>query len=171
MKVNDKKRAHPPNKRLFAIVCAACVAALAVVVAVVLFLQNQPAGGEGGGTEGDKLMKIATPYCEMKYPTDYEDFLEIKEFSENGIYTKQFLCTLSVGQRKLFAVHFGEGASGDFFGYLTAKEGRVSVYIECYTQEDLDALPEEDRRTYYYMMDGINEIAKSIAATAGYADH
>ena len=112
-----------------------------------------------------------TPYCEMKYPSEFNEYLEIKEFSENGIYTKQFLCTLSNGQHRLFAVHFGAGAEGDFFGYLTHGNEKISVYIECYPGPEADTLSEEEWRTYYYMMDGINEIARSISQTSGYSTH
>ena len=129
---------------------------------------------EAGNTdvgENTTTMTIKTPYCEMKYPSKYNEYIEIKEFNENGIYTKQFLCTLSSGQYFLFAVHFGEGAGGEFFGYLVNGEEKISVYIECYNNPGINTLSEEDSMLYYYMMDGINEIAKSISETTGYATH
>ena len=179
------------NRNLkFAVVC---LSALVVVLAVfvILLLPNgdytgpdsnvttqssnnaTPSGNGGGNTIEDSVSTITvkTPYCEMKYPSEYSDQLEIKESNENGIYTKQFLCTLSNGQYKLFAVHFGENASGDFFGYLTNDSEKVSVYIECYEIPEVETLSQEERRTYYHMMDGINQVARSISETSGYATH
>ena len=50
-------------------------------------------------------------------------------------------------------------------------EEKTSVYIECYNNPEKDTFSEEDSMLYYYMMDGVNEIARSISETAGYATH
>ena len=179
------------NRNLIIAVVCLSIMVLVLSVCVILLLPNgdhvgsnnntttqsdnntTPIANGGGNTVEDSVptITIKTPYCEMKYPSEYNDLLEIKEFNENGIYTKQFLCTLSNGQHKLFAVHFGENASGDFFGYLINGDEKVSVYIECYEMPELETLPEEEQRTYHHMMDGINQVAKSISEASGYATH
>ena len=178
-KVNKKER--PPNKGLvFAIVCLCAVVAVLLVCVILLLPKSSPSGASDGTSsvgnsssisDVGSMITVKTPYCEMKYPSEFNEYLEIKEFNENGIYTKQFLCTLSNGQHKLFAVHFGQGAAGDFFGYLTTDAGKVSVYIECYESPDMESLSEEEKRTYHFMMNGINEVAGSISETAGYLTH
>ena len=191
-----KNHLHNKGQLLPIIILSVLVVILAVCVILLLINSNNTASGGnnvGPGSSNDKpsngnteasietgntdvggsttTMTIETPYCQMKYPAQYKDYLEIKEFNENGIYTKHFSCMLSSGQYSLFAVHFGEGASGDFFGYLIEGEDKISVYIECYTNTETAFLSEEENMIYYYMMDGINEIARSISETSGYATH
>ena len=178
-KVNKKER--PPNKGLvFAIVCLCAVVAVLLVCVILLLPKSSPSGASDGTSsvgnsssisDVGSMITVKTQYCEMKYPSEFNEYLEVKEFNENGIYTKQFLCTLSSGQYKLFAVHFGEGATGDFFGYLTTDEGKISVYIECYERPETELIGEEEQMTYYYMMNGINDIARSISETPGYLTH
>ena len=165
------------NRKLIFAVIFLGVIVVVLAVCVVLLLPNGrdavPSGDVEETTAEDSAATIVvmTPYCDMVYPSEFNDYLEIREFSENGIYTKQFLCTLSNVQYKLFAVHFGEGADGDFFGYLTNGDEKVSVYIECYDSPETDLLSEEEKRIYYHMMDGVNEIARSISETSGYLTH
>ena len=173
--MKNNQTAQKSNRNLiFAVMCLSIIVALLVVCVVLLLLKGNdttPGSNSEENTEKENVATITvnTPYCEMKYPAEFSENLEIKEFNENGIYTKQFWCTLSNSQYKLFAVHFGEGAGGDFFGYLTNGNEKISVYLECYNSSDPNTLSDEEQRTYYYMMDSINEIARSISENPGYS--
>ena len=179
MKSKTNKKERPTNKGfVIATVCLGVAVAILLVCVIILLPKGSQNAGDGDVTTGgtsvngsSSTITVKTPYCDMKYPSEFNDYLEIKEFNENGIYTKQFLCRLSSIQYKLFAVHFGEGATGDFFGYLTTDEGKISVYIECYERPETELIGEEEQMTYYYMMNGINDIARSISETPGYLTH
>ena len=174
MKSKVNKKDCPPNKGfVIATVCLSVIVAVLLVCVILLIPKGSSDSGDGATSVGgdSAMLTLKTPYCEIKYPSEFNEHLEVKEFNENGIYTKQFLCTLTGGQYKLFAVHFGEGADGDFFGYLTTDSGKVSVYIECYESPDIESLGEEEKRTYYYMMNGLNDIARSISEAPGYLTH
>ena len=172
-----KKGEYSKSKGFVIAISCLSIIVIALGVCVVFLLLNGngavPGGGDGanGGKDDASMLTIQTPYCKIEYPSEFNEHLEVKEFSENGIFTKQFLCTLSSGEYKLFSVHFGEGAGGDFFGYLLNGTERVSVYIECYSSPEASALSEEEMRLYYYMMDSVNEVARSISETSGYASH
>ena len=168
-----KKRGHPPNGKIILIMIGVGLVLVAIAIGVVFWLKGNPPETNEPPLNGDGVPAatnvIETPYCNLRYPSEYLDHLEVKEISENGVYGVQFLCTLSIGQQKLFAVHFGQGAPGDFFGYLIRESEKTSIYIECYELISSETLSEEENRMYYYMMDAVNEVVRSISEAEGFS--
>lgn len=158
-------RSYRKNFILTAVVAAlvgALISAGAILLLPKLF---------GGASESEEMptVDINTPYCVMKYPSEWTGLLGLKEEAQDDFYSKTFCCNIAGGEYNLFTIFFGEPQKGDLFGYVKAGETKIPVYVQCYPLPEDSTLTPQEKEIFYAMMDGINQVTESIASAEGYS--
>lgn len=149
------------------------IAILALILIVLMAIAFWPGAGNDFPevtAPGTSLPTVAveTPYCVLKYPEQWKDRMAVEESTTDGVLAVMFFAKISEEQFPLYTVYFGESANGEFYGTLPGDGGTVPVYIECHKLADRDDLSESERALFYSMMEGVNEVAQSIAAASGF---
>ena len=145
----------------FGILLAVLIGCLPLLVAC-----TSASGNANGGEIGDDgSVSEKTPYCELKYPEKWQSQMSIKETKDGELVSKHFYALLGDGEYALYTVHFGRTKKGEFFGYISG----TPVYIECHSLTPENTLTEDEKLTYYLMMESINEVTQSIAADDNYS--
>jgi len=121
-------------------------------------LNTPPQGDPDLPQEDGENMVIDTPYGQLRYPTRWKDYLDLKIVDTNG-YRVEFRCKVD-GQEPatLFVVHFG-GDQGIPVG--TGKDG-VEIRLEVLELALQDTWDEEDRRIAAAMQEDLNVLLSNL---------
>lgn len=111
---------------------------------------------------------VTTPYCELKYPSSWKEQITFRTFSDKNGLSYCFNAKIDQKEYELFTVYFGNSEKGNLFGYLPADKDDIPVYIYCNNLKDINNISETELSQLYAMMEGINDVAQSIANTTGY---
>ena len=161
MRVKISKYATPTRRML---VFGALIAVTTVCL-TLLFACKAPEGEAGTeSTETDNSAVAKTQYCDLKYPEKWKSQMVIKETTEGDIVSENFYALLGDSEYALYTVHFGKSTKGELFGYVSD----VPVYVECHTLPKENTLTDDEKLTYYQMMESINEVTQSIAKANDY---
>ncbi len=166
------KKPTSPKTHIILLVIIAILSVALITVALIAFLPGPEDDSSGDSSDGTTIptFAIETPYCVLKYPEQWKDQMTVKESNADGILTETFCANISGTQYELFTVYFGNSTVGELFGYLPTEGGNIAVYIECHKLPEDHALAENDVSLFYSMIEGVNEVAQSIAATKGYVE-
>jgi len=104
----------------------------------------------------------------LEYPEDYLKDVVITESETDGVYKTLFTAKLADDFYDLFAVSYGEGGEGQLHGYLPSEDGKVAVYIICYSLPEENRLAEAEIMHYYELLDAINYVVDSINGQEGF---
>lgn len=141
-------------------VLLAVIAVALVTIAVVLLLPD-------ADSRGDDLPVVVgtldTPYGELTYPSDWEDFLVIEDSDIDGVLTKRFFFVVGDTKAELFNVSFGD-AAGDLLGYLHQNGVDVPVYVQMADVEPHASWTTEETEIYYCMLDDMNVLVEAITS-------
>lgn len=161
MRVKNSKIAMPTHRIL---ALGALVAAVTICLPL-LFACKAPEGeGSTENAETNDSAVAKTQYCDLKYPEKWQSQMVIKETTEGDIVSENFYALLGNSEYALYTVHFGKSTKGELFGYVSD----VPVYVECHTLPKENTLTDDEKLTYYQMMESINEVTQSIAKANGY---
>lgn len=152
------------------------IAILAVALIVFIVITFLPKSGDASkNSSGDPgtgmsvpTITVETPYCVLQYPEQWKDQMTMEATSAEGLFAETFYALIAGTRYELYTVYFGNTANGELFGYLDHDGDRVPVYIECHKITDGSALSDQELSLFYSMMEGVNEVAQSIASAPGY---
>lgn len=121
-------------------------------------LNTPPQGNPNLPQEDGEEMVIDTPYGQLRYPTRWKDYLDLKINDKNG-YSVEFRCKVE-GQEPvtLFTVYFG-GDKGVAVG--TGKDG-VEIRLEVPEMDLPNTWDEEDRRIAAAMQEDLNVLLSNL---------
>lgn len=138
---------------------------LIVLIIVAVCLGSK---GNSGDDQDAHLNVIKTPYCSLKYPTQWGEQMAVEELKTNDATSYVFYAQIEGKRYDLFAVHFGNPAPGDLFGYLPNNGSEIPVYVDCYSIPDRSELSESELSLVLSMMEGVNAVTQSIESAPGY---
>jgi hypothetical protein len=158
-----KNQTHTTQTRRILVVG---VLSAVVTMCVPLIFSCKAPEGEASteNAETDDSAVAKTQYCDLKYPEKWQSQMVIKETTEGDIVSENFYALLGNSEYALYTVHFGKSTKGELFGHISD----VPVYIECHTLPKENTLTDDEKLTYYQMMESINEVTQSIAKANGY---
>ncbi len=113
--------------------------------------------------EGNAFLavNIDTPYCTMKYPSDWIDYLKIQEPEVDDGYVAIFVCEMNDKKAELFTVRFGEAEEENVVGTITKDD--VPVKVALVTAElDRSIWTDEEFEIVSKMQKAKDEVVKSI---------
>lgn len=122
-----------------------------------------PQGDPNLPKEDGEEMIIDTPYGELRYPSRWKDYLDLKVNDKNG-YSVEFRC--SVGGHapvSLFVVHYG-GSKG--IAVATGKDSSgksVEIRLEVLEIDLNDAWSDEDMRIVAAMQEDLNFLLSKLS--------
>ena len=120
-------------------------------------------------SENYEMLDIETDYCVLKYPSQWEKYLEVKDDTTDGVFTKTFLCNISNLNIKMFEIHFGKSEIGDLVGYITTGDEKTPVYVEYGEFSGDNSLSKDDETIIYAMFEGVNDVVQSIKKSNGFS--
>ena len=166
-KSKSPKRMGKKQRNL--ILMIGCVVLLIlIVIALKLGNKNDTSiaekvvGSEDNAIKAGAMMEIDTPYGYLKYPQKFEKWIDIADTSDADELAITFYTSVTGDEVKMFTVCFGDEDKGEFIGYVTENDTKIPVTIEVFQEEIDDNISEDKMETYYDMVDGVNEILKSI---------
>lgn len=168
MSTNVKKTTSKTTRLLIVLLAIVSVALISVIVVLLIPNSDSNHPEVNDSTNTIPTVTVETPYCNLKYPEKWKDQMTVSESTEEGIFKKTFYAVIDGLNYELYTVYFGGSEKGDFYGYIPYKGQNISVYIECHSLPEENSLQGDERILFYSMMEGVNEVAKSIAATEGY---
>jgi hypothetical protein len=153
---------------LSCVVAALLVTLLSTMGVALLFGDSGKSLGTQAGEDRVPLDTVKTPYCDLKYPEKWKDQMVIKESVADDILAYDFYALIEGKSYALYTVYFGNSGEGELFGTLSGSGKDILVYIDCHSITNSEELKEAELSLFYSMMEGVNEVARSISATPGY---
>lgn len=157
-----------PNKKTAVLIAVIIAAAILAAVLIIVLPMMRDDTSDGQSSETVPTESVLTPYGELKYPSMWKDQMTYKGSSENGISSYVFYAVIGDGQYELYTVYFGQSDAGNLLGYIPSDGGDLPVYIECHNIVQSNDLTDSELRTFYSMMEGVNELAQSVTAMSGF---
>lgn len=119
------------------------------------------------GVEYDYI-EIETPYCTLKFPDKWEQYLEYEINDENSVFSIEFFANIKQQKKKIFTVNFGDTNEKDGVGYIKTEkmEMPVSVKIEEIVLDD--SWTEKEKDILYAMGECVNDVIQSIVSDEAY---
>lgn len=158
----------PINAILLIIIVIFATALIAFMVIAFLPKSGEENSGDPGKVTDISTIEFQTPYCTLRYPEQWKDQVTVKKSAVDGGLTVTYCAVIAAKQYELFTVCFGESSKGELFGYLPGDGNIIPVYIECHKITEDAGLTEGEQALFYSMMEGVNEVSRSISSTAGY---
>ena len=152
------------SKKLGIIIAALSAVLLALIVLVVCLCTKEETTEE----QNPAQVGISTPYCQLKYPSQWEGHMAVEESTNTENTAYMFYAVIGEERYALYTIYFGTSAPGNLFGYLPSDGGAIPVYVDCHDVPDRNAMSESELAQLLSMMEGVNEVTQSIAATPGY---
>ena len=166
-----------PKKNTAILLAAAAILVIAVIVVVIAVVSSGTGGNSEDQVTGTDTQdtvdavpteKIATPYGELKYPSQWKDQMTYEEVSADGIVSYAFYALIGENRYELYTAHFGQTDRGNLLGFVPHEGTDIPVYIECHTMKETGDLTDNEMRLFYSMIEGVNELAQSISAMSGF---
>lgn len=124
---------------------------------------------EATAAELADMVRIETPYLELYYPSQWEQYLKWEQKEENGVLTTAFSCDIDGVQAPLFDVHFGSEQAGEAMGYIHTEEGKIPFGMTFHDFIPDETWSEDDAYVLYAMQEAVNELLQSVRESEKYA--
>lgn len=151
-----------------------------LVLAALLFTSScalrSVDGDKGNETENDvtteekiefyktdvETYSIVTPYCNLYYPTRWQDKVKTEAATGEGSYTVSFYALLEEQTVPLYAISIGEKDGGALLGTLDTKEGAKDVRLYDKFSEYEGGLSATSEAEFYEMCEDVNVIISKL---------
>lgn len=110
------------------------------------------------------MTEIETPYCTLKYPTEYYEYLKLVENDENGVFFQTYYCIFNGMETELFTVSFGDKDAEMCLGYLNNVGEQILVGISFNNLARDESWSDEEYFTVCAMQEAVNDVILSITS-------
>lgn len=115
-----------------------------------------------------EMFEIETPYCKVKYPSEWGENVEYICSDENGVFSIEFISKIKNQDIKMFEIFFNGAERGQKIGYLLTNGEKILFSGEIGTFVPGEDWSDEEKDLYYSMVEGINYIIKSVESNENY---
>ncbi len=166
---------------------AICLAALAVVVAIAVFVawnrshhregaqesanaaSSQAVSSDPGESGNAEAKTIKTPVGELSLPQEWGDSVETKEDLSGNTGSIEFDSKVGNDKVTLFTLVFGGQQDGYYVGYLPDQDGNeISVYLEISEIEADPSWSEDETKQVNDLQGGVNDLLDQIRNIQGF---
>lgn len=135
----------------------AIIAVIGLLLAAAVFWPRQKAADDGA----EKAMKIETNYCDLHYPSKWEETVIIEKQGDSVAFRADLK---NQGVHPLFDVCFGI-ENGFFYDMIRAKDGsEIGVYLVVHPVSGDGTLNQETVDLLYAMQEDMNYLCKRLPA-------
>lgn len=157
-----KKKIIPSKKNIFMI----CILFILIVVALILKMQEKKQ--EDFVSSGEPIevtmLEIKTLYGNLKYPSTFKDIFVYEETIDGDVVIEDFYSMVSDEKIKMFTVYFCKPEVGTLLGYIQKDGEKIPVSIQMSENVLNEDYAENQKKTYYQMVDGVNDVIASITS-------
>ena len=112
----------------------------------------------------EEVFEIETPYCNLKYPTKWEDAVTVEHLEEP--YIVEFRTSIDDEEIQLFDIVF-DGTGDSLLGTLTVDGEAVEVYVTNYN-DDISGYSDNQQMRVNEMIMDINVIISALVDDYGF---
>ena len=117
-------------------------------------------------TDAGGTVFIETSLCQLRFPEEVYDVLELSELSQGGEILEIFYAVTGESKTEAFRILFSPVESSDALGILRMDSGDLYVSVHVCSYNDEDFADESARGNYYAVVSSLNTVLESVYADA-----
>ncbi len=110
---------------------------------------------------------ISTPFCTLKYPVKWQNFVSVETTSGDFAYYVTFNAYLESYTLPLFTLAFGDCDDGYLVGTLESGSDSRDVYVIDHSSEPHAVLSDEAEFSYMEMCEDVNVVISKLIYDSG----
>ena len=118
-----------------------------------------------------EMNEIDTPYCILKYPKEYFEYLYIEEIVENEVFSQKYYFEASNNKIELFTLYFNNKKIGYAIGSIKVGQDIIPFNIELSDYERDSLITDEEFDMVRNMQEAVNDIIQSFKENENYVEN